>query len=422
MTFQRPYTLLNKAFHLIGAVLVSAGLTACGVGSSYEDPSAAGADGGGLADPGSLSITLSGQTKYRADEGVSLSYSVTGSASGDATVAYDGPVELTHDRDAKTISGEALLAGTYTVTVTATSGNLTAEDELRLDIDANFGGSYSGSGDSTFSLTMGRSQVTETDENNYVLTRSGTLFWYSQATDATAFINRLCAADVTVRGDEAEGTGICKDLVDDQMQVFTVNDLLITSEETGELGISYSYEENSKSFDINFAPAGEAYVSPDLVLDGIYRSTLLDDLNYLRISAGAIVGDSYDIETPRCGINATLTPYDISLITATEGDGRIIPMSEMVIDNCDLSSSDGYKISVGNASGSDQDGLLLILQSGISDSVIRFDIYARRGDEFPDPLSKLRFVRVCYEGLPTSQAELYDVTEDDCDALTPAPG
>ncbi len=76
-------------------------------------------------------------------------------------------------------------------------------------------------------------------------------------------------------------------------------------------------------------------------------------------------------------------------------------------------------MSVGEATGSGQSGLMLILQSGISDSVVRFDLYTRRGSEYTDPLSKLRYVRVCYEGVPTSQAVEYDVTEADCEALTP---
>ena len=56
---------------------------------------------------------------------------------------------------------------------------------------------------------------------------------------------------------------------------------------------------------------------------------------------------------------------------------------------------------------------------GISDNVVRFDLYTRRGSEYADPLSKLRYVRVCYEAAPTSQAALYDITEADCEALTP---
>ncbi len=403
---------------LANSALILTLLSACGIGASDDNSSA----GGGNANPNNLAIELSGQTKYRADEGVSLQYSVTGSSSADATVTYSGPVELAHDSSSGTVSGDALLPGSYTVNVTASSGNLTAQDELTLYIDANFGGSYNGGGDSTFVLTMGRSQVTDTDENNYVLTRSGTLFWYSQATDATAFIDRLCVADVTVSGDQAQGTGQCKDLVDDQMQVYTINDLTINyvTDDGGGLGLTYTYEETGQAFDVDFAQAGEAYVSPDLDLSGVYRSTLVDGLDYLRASAGSIVPDTYDLDTARCGISAVLAPYDTSLITSTEGDGSIIPMAEMNIDNCDLSSSAGYAVAVGVATGSAQTGLLLILQSGISDSVVRFDVYARRGSEFPDPLSKLRYVRVCYEGLPTSQASIYDVTEEDCEALTPA--
>ena len=107
------------------------------------------------------------------------------------------------------------------------------------------------------------------------------------------------------------------------------------------------------------------------------------------------------------------------MITATEGDGSIIPAEAITIDNCDLTNQAGYAVSVGDATGSGQSGLMLILQSGISDSVVRFDLYTRRGSEYTDPLSKLRYARVCYQGAPTSQAAVYGVTESDCEALTP---
>ena len=395
-------------------------LAGCGVGSGGNDAgSGTGADGGAGTPADELAIEITGQTKYRADEGVSLSYTLSGSSADSATVTYDGPVELALDSDAKTVTGTALLPGTYVVKVTATAGSATAESEISLFIDANFGGQYGGGGESEYSLTMGRSQITETDENNYVLTRAGTLYWHSQATDETAFVNLLCVADVEVSGDEAAGAGQCKEIVDSQLTVRTVSGLLVTYQETGALGLTYSYEETGDTFDIDFAVAGEAYVSPDLDISGIYRSSLLDNLDYLRVTQNTLAGDSYNLETARCGITATLSRYDTDLITATEGDGSIIPAEAITIDNCDLSDQDGYAVSVGEATGSGQSGLMLILQSGISDSVVRFDLYTRRGSEYTDPLSKLRYVRVCYEGAPTSQAVEYDVTEADCEALTP---
>jgi len=407
----------GRVFRWLPPLCLSSLIIGCGIGSgSSSSGSDPGADGG--TPTNQLLIELSGQTKYRADEGVSLSYTLSGDSAADATVTYEGPVELTHDAGAKTITGEALLPGTYVVKVSASAGTASAEDEISLYIDANFGGRYGGGADSEFSLTMGRSLVTETDENNYVLTRSGTLFWHAQATDETEFVNLLCVADVVVSGDEASGSGQCKELVDGQLQISTVTNLLVTYKETGALGLTYSYEESGDTFDVDFAVAGEAYVSPDLDLSGIYRSSLIESLDYLKVAQSAITGDSYDLEVPRCGVTATLSPYDTDFITATEGDGSIIPAEGIVIDNCDLSDQDGYAVSVGEATGSGQTGLLLILQSGISDSVIRFDLYARRGSEYTDPLSKLRYVRVCYEGLPTSQAEIYDVTEADCEALS----
>ena len=395
-------------------------LGGCGIGSGGSDSGSGSGTGGDNGTPAEqLAIKLEGQTKYRADEGVSLSYTVSGDSAASATVTYEGPVELTHDAEAKTISGDALLPGTHPIKVTATAGSNSAEDEITVFIDANFGGRYGGGGESEFSLTMGRSQVTETDENNYVLTRSGTLYWHSQATDATEFVNLLCVADVEVNGDEASGSGLCKELVDDELQVRSVTGLLVTYKETGELGLTYSYEETGESFDVDFSVAGEAYVSPDLDLSGIYRSVLLDNLDYLNVTQNDMAGDSYNLETPRCGISAILSRYDTELITATEGDGSIIPAEAITIDICDLTSQTGYAVSVGDATGSGQSGLMLILQSGISDSVVRFDLYTRRGSEYTDPLSKLRYARVCYQGAPTSQAAQYDVTESDCEALTP---
>ena len=415
----RTPAVLAPRLRYLGLVLVSL-LVGCGIGSGGNDAgSGTGADGGAGTPADELAIEITGQTKYRADEGVSLSYTLSGSSADSATVTYDGPVELTLDIDAKTITGTALLPGTYVVKVTATAGSATAESEISLFIDANFGGRYGGGGESEYSLTMGRSQVTDTDENNYVLTRSGTLYWHSQATDETAFVNLLCVADVEVSGDEASGSGQCKEMVDGQLTVRTVSGLVVTYKETGALGLTYSYEETSDTFDVDFAVTGEAYVSPDLDISGIYRSSLLDNLDYLRVTQNNLEGDNYNLETARCGVTATLSRYDTELITATEGDGSIIPAEAITIDNCDLSSQDGYAVSVGEATGSGQSGLMLILQSGISDSVVRFDLYTRRGSEYTDPLSKLRYVRVCYEGAPTSQAVEYDVTEADCDALTP---
>ena len=222
---RRRFCLAAFGFLLLGG---------CGVGSGGSDSgSGSGAGGDSGTPPEQLSIKLEGQTKYRADEGVSLGYTVSGSSAASATVTYDGPVELNHDAEKKTISGDALLPGTHPVKVTATAGSYSSEDEITLFIDANFGGQYGGGGESQFSLTMGRSQVTETDENNYVLTRSGTLYWYSQATDATEFVNLLCVADVEVNGDQALGSGLCKEVVDDQLQVRTVTGLIVTYKKTG---------------------------------------------------------------------------------------------------------------------------------------------------------------------------------------------
>ena len=85
-------------------------LGGCGVGSGGSDSgNGSGAGGGSGTPPEQLSIKIEGQIKYRADEGVSLSYTVSGNSAESATVAYGGPVELNHDAEKKTISGDALL-------------------------------------------------------------------------------------------------------------------------------------------------------------------------------------------------------------------------------------------------------------------------------------------------------------------------
>jgi hypothetical protein len=80
------------------------------VGSSGEGASSA--DDAVVSDPVTdaeqLTIELSGETKYRADEGVSLTYTVGGSAAGSATITYDGPVELSLDTAAGTVPASTM--------------------------------------------------------------------------------------------------------------------------------------------------------------------------------------------------------------------------------------------------------------------------------------------------------------------------
>ena len=66
------------------------------MGSGGNDTgSGTGAAGGTSTPADELAIALTGQNKYRADEGVSLSYTLSGSSADAAAVTYDGPVELT---------------------------------------------------------------------------------------------------------------------------------------------------------------------------------------------------------------------------------------------------------------------------------------------------------------------------------------
>ena len=80
-----------------------------------------------------------------------------------------------------------------------------------------------------------------------------------------------------------------------------------------------------------------------------------------------------------------------------------------------MTNRDGYIIAVGDASGEGQSGLANF-ESGIGDNTLRFDLYAERS-KYPDPVSKLRYARVCFQGLPTPIASEYDITEEICEAL-----
>ena len=95
----------------------------------------------------------------------------------------------------------------------------------------------------------------------------------------------------------------------------------------------------------------------------------------------------------------------------------LFPLLALNIGNCDLTNQDGYIIAVGDASGEGQSGLLQIFESGIDDNTLSFDLYAERGAEYPDPVSKLRYARVCFQGLPTAIAADYDITEEICEGL-----
>ncbi|MDB2434654.1 hypothetical protein N9W66_11000 [Luminiphilus sp.] len=372
----------------------------CGVGSYGEDP----------ADPTSavtteeqLGVELSGQTKYLAGETVALTYQISGSASSDATVVYEGPAELDHVLQDKTISGVLPAGGPYTVKINVTSGSLSAEDEVQVYSDANYTGRYVGGDGSSVTLTMGRSSVSEVDENNFVLTRTGKLYWFAQSMDETAFINLLCTAEVIVQGATGDGSGYCKELVNEEVNAYEISSVEISSEATGEIGISYLSDGTTEPVSFAFTSSGEAYVSTDTDITGVYRSQLLSDLNYLVVQPTTLSGDSYDLSLSRCNVVANLSPYDYGdEVDSANVDGSVIPVSDLIIDNCDLSQQSGYAVSVGVADGSDQQGLIQIFESGVSNNVLRFDLYSERGLEFEDPLSKLRYERICFDDTVTS--------------------
>ena len=399
----------------IAFTFIVAYLSACSVGKDPEDTLDAGNTGDETQSR--LTIAISGNTKYRADETVTLTYTLGGELASDANVTYDGTPQLVLDTVNQTISGTALAPGVYDVTVSAAADQTTASQTTQILSDANFGGRYTAAADESASLTMTQSSATEGDDG-YVLSRTGSLYWYTQEDSETMFINRLCAGSISISGDTAEGAGFCKSSSDGTLEVAVISDLTVAYQETGDLALMYSYDGSSDSFEFTFTGVGEAYVSPDTDYSGAYLSILKPNLDLLIITDQTIGSSpASNAEVSQCSVSGVLQPYSQELITATEGDGSIVPLTELNIGNCDLTNQDGYIVAVGDASGEGQSGLLQIFESGIDNNTLRFDLYAERGAEYPDPVSKLRYARVCFQGLPTPIASEYDITEEICEAL-----
>ena len=394
---------------------IVAWLSGCSVGKDPED--SVGTDNVSDATQSRLTIALSGNTKYRADETVTLTYTIGGELASDAVVAYDGTTQLVLDDTNQTISGTALVPGVYDITVSATSDQTTASQTTQIVSDANFGGRYTAAGDESAILTMTQSSATK-GEDGYVLSRSGNLYWYTQEDNETKFINRLCAGSISISGDTAEGDGFCKFVSDGGVDIAVISSLTVAYQETGDLALTYAYDGSSDTFQFTFSGVGEAYINPSTDYSGAYLSVLKPNLDLLIITEQTVSSSlASNAEVAQCSVSGVLQPYSQELITATEGDGSIIPITDVNIGNCDLTDQDGYIVAVGDASGEGQSGLLQIFESGISDNTLRFDLYAQRGAEYPDPVSKLRYARVCFQGLPTPIASEYDVTEQICEGL-----
>jgi hypothetical protein len=350
---------------------------------------------------------------------VVLSYSLSGNSVSGATVTFQGPPELTLDTEASTLSGSGMVPGDYDLTVTATTTSFMAEASVILQIDANFGGRYvSTSGDSV-ELVIGHGNDSQVDELGFVTERRDKAYWYREDTDGAGFINELCFAEITFNGSEGSGTGTCKVLVDGAVNVQQADSVSFGFADDGSLGLSYALAGALDAEMLSFSSSPGAYISPSLDLSGVYTSTLLQgELDYLIVSSDTVASESYDLETARCTLSATIVPYEATILTATQADGSVIAIDSATLENCDLSDQAGYVTAVGEASGADQAGLLLILTGGVSDSVLRFDMFLTNVTGMEDPISKLRYVRVCYEGSTTSSSDLYDVTQEDCEILS----
>ena len=403
------------------AVLLLMSLSGCGAGfsSQGEDSESGSASTEPTTNSAEVDISLSGASKYRYGDEVALSYSLSGNSVAGATVTYDGPSELTLDTEAATLSGSGIVPGDYELTVTATTTSFVAEASVVLQIDANFGGRYVSSSGDSVELVIGHGNDTQLDELGFVTERNDKAYWYREDTEGTGFINELCFADITFNGSEGSGTGTCKVLVDGAVDVQQADSVSFGFADDGSLGLSYSLSGALDAETLSFSSSPGAYISPTLDLSGVYTSTLLQGaLDYLIVAGDTVASDSYDLETPRCTLSATIVPYETTILTTTQADGSVITIDSATVENCDLSDQAGYVTSVGQASGVDQTGLLLILTGGVSDSVVRFDMFLTNVAGMEDPISKLRYVRVCYEGNTTSSSDLYDVTQEDCDLLS----
>ena len=403
------------------AVLLLILLSGCGAGfsSQTEDTESGSASSEPTTNSAEVDISLSGASKYRYGDEVALSYSLSGNSVAGATVTYEGPSELTLDTEAATLSGSGILPGDYELTVTATTTSFVAEASVVLQIDANFGGRYVSSSGDSVELVIGHGNDTQLDELGFVIERNDKAYWYREDTEGTGFINELCFADITFNGSEGSGTGTCKVLVDGAVDVQQADSVSFGFADDGSLGLSYSLAGALDAETLSFSSAPGAYISPTLDLSGVYTSTLLQgELDYLIVASDTVTPNSYDLEIPRCTVSATFVPYETTILTTTQADGSVISIDSATVENCDLSDQAGYVTSVGDASGVDQTGLLLILTGGVSDSVVRFDMFLTNVTGMDDPISKLQYVRVCYEGNTTSSSDLYDVTQEDCDLLS----
>ncbi len=393
-------------------VIVVAQVWGCSVGKDPDDT--LNTENTSDATQSRLTISLSGNTKYRADQTVTLTYTLGGELASDASVTYEGTPLLVLDTANQTISGTALAPGVYEITLSAIANQTTASETTQILSDANFGGRYTATGDDSATLAMSQSSAT-TGDDGYVLSRTGNLYWYTRG-DNNEYIDRLCAGSISISGDTAEGDGLCKFISDGSVEVAVISDLTIAYE-NGDLALTYTYDGSSDSFNFTFSGVGEADIDPETDYSGAYLSTLKPNLDLLIIT-DQVVSNSLasNAEVAQCSVSGVLQPYSQELITATSGDGSVVPITELNIGNCDLTDQDAHIVAVGDASGERQSGLLQIFETGI-DGNLRFDLYAERGAEYSNPVSKLVYLRVCFQGLPTPIAPDYDITEQICEGL-----
>lgn len=352
-----------------------------------------------------LFIEISGDFNHSSDEAFELSVTLAGSLAADATLSLeDSPNFLTLSSDNQKISADYSVAGIHTVTVTAQSGNKFTSSSFDLSIDATLNGRYEG--------------LTDPDKVRYtaLITRSQRIFW-SAIVDGQTRINLHCQGRFAMTITEASGGGHCKRKEDGNASVLAADFDLSLDDDGVSLVIRYGDTAGALvSTDSIGAMTrlDRSYLANDADITGFYVSTQLGSVRWLSIDSDGVVRDTTadGFERFRCRIDALISPFDFSKVRVNY-DGSIQGING-TWSNCDLTDQAGLRVLVGDASGQN-DGAVRFYDVG-PDRYL--DAYlAREYPVYSDPVSRMNYVRVCSQGLPTAIASQYNVDDNVCDAL-----
>jgi len=352
-----------------------------------------------------LSIEISGDLRHSSDEAFELVVSLAGSLAADATLSLeDSPNFLTLTTDDQKITADYSVAGVHTVTVTAKSGNKFTSSSFDLTVDATLHGRYEG--------------LTDPDRVTYtaLITRSLLIFW-SAVMDGDTHMSLHCQGRFTTNITEASGVGHCKRAADDAPSVLSADFDLTLDEDEINLVVRYSDTAGGLlSTDSIGAMTrlDRSYLASDADITGVYVSTQLGSVRWLSINSDGVVRDTVadGFERFRCRIDAFISPFDSSKVSVSY-DGSIQGINGVWSD-CDLTDQAGLRVLVGDASGQNEGAVRFY----DVDPDRYVDAYlAREYPTYSDPVSRMNYVRVCDQGLPTSIASQYNVDDNICDDL-----